>query len=349
MMQKILPQGWKEVELGEIFDFQKKSRIKAGEGSKKGQYKFFTSSDKQTKFINEYSQDGEYLIFATGGHAGIHYCNEKFATSTDCFIVKVDNQVLAKYVYYYLFSKIQLLEEGFKGAGLKHISKVYIQDIKLFYPEDKEAQKAIVSLLEKAEKAKEWRKKADDLTNGFLNSIFIEMFGDPLSNNKNYPTEKVEKLCNLVRGSSPRPKGDPRYYGGSIPRLMIKDLTRDGRIVTPKIDSLTEEGAKLSRFVKKNTVVLAVSGDVGATAILNVDACVHDGFVAFNELDKNKVNTNYFEFLLRLIKVSHAKRKVGAIFQNLTTTQIKEIDIPLPPKKEQERFSKIITSYNYLK
>jgi hypothetical protein len=41
-------------------------------------------------------------------------------------------------------------------------------------------------------------------------------------------TKSVGDLCNLVRGSSPRPKSDPSYYGGSIPRLMIEDITRDG-------------------------------------------------------------------------------------------------------------------------
>ena len=41
MKTKQLPEGWKEVALGEIFEFQKKSKIKAGDGSIKGKYKFF--------------------------------------------------------------------------------------------------------------------------------------------------------------------------------------------------------------------------------------------------------------------------------------------------------------------
>ena len=45
-MKTKLPEGWEEVELGKIFEFQKKSKIKAGDGSKEGKYKFFTSSDK---------------------------------------------------------------------------------------------------------------------------------------------------------------------------------------------------------------------------------------------------------------------------------------------------------------
>jgi len=59
---------------------------------------------------------------------------------------------------------------------------------------------------------------------------------------------KLGNLCDVVRGSSPRPKEDPRFYGGSVPRLMVADLTRDGRLATPRIDSLTEEGANFFDF-----------------------------------------------------------------------------------------------------
>lgn len=183
---KKLPEGWKEIELGDVFDFQAKSKIQAGEGSSEGKYKFFTSSDVQSKFINEAIFDGEYLIFSTGGSAGVHYCNEKFSTSTDCFIVKVNDILLAKYVYYYLFTNIHLLEAGFKGAGLKHISKDYIRKIRMMFPEKKETQQKIVSILEKAEQAKEMRKQADELTKDFLKSVFMEMFGDPIKNNKKW-------------------------------------------------------------------------------------------------------------------------------------------------------------------
>ena len=54
--------------------------------------------------------------------------------------------------------------------------------------------------------------------------------------------KKVRDVCELVRGSSPRPKADPLYYGGNVPRLMVADVTRDGMFVTPQIDFLTEEG-----------------------------------------------------------------------------------------------------------
>ena len=57
-----LPTEWKQITLGEIFVFNKKSKIKAGEGKKDGKYKFFTSSEIQNKFIDKAIFDGESLI-----------------------------------------------------------------------------------------------------------------------------------------------------------------------------------------------------------------------------------------------------------------------------------------------
>ena len=100
---------------------------------------------------------------------------------------------------------------------------------------------------------------------------------------KNWCECLLGDVVNIFRGASPRPKGDPRYYGGSIPRLLIEDLTRDGKYAIPRIDFLTEEGAKKSRLLPKDSLVMSCSGTkVGIIGFLGVDACIHDGFFGFN-------------------------------------------------------------------
>lgn len=154
---------------------------------------------------------------------------------------------------------------------------------------------------------------------------------------KNWQLVNLGELCEVVRGSSPRPQGDKRYYGGNVPRLMVADLTRDGMYVTPKIDFLTEEGAKLSRPMKKGEVVIAVSGNPGLPAILAVDACIHDGFVGLRHLDENRVDTKFLYYLLWITKDEQSANATGAIFRNLTTDQVRAIKIPLPLVIEEQR------------
>ena len=118
---------------------------------------------------------------------------------------------------------------------------------------------------------------------------------------------------------------------------MIADITRDGMIVTPQIDSLTEEGARKSRPMSAGSVVMAVSGAVGLPAILAVDACIHDGFVGFRNLDKN-ILPEFFYWFLSVNREINRAQGTGAIWVNLTTDQVKRFSVPVPPLSLQKHF-----------
>ena len=93
----------KKVSFGDLFEFQKKSTIKAGDGLplNQGAYPLYTSSNSLKKSYNEFLFDDRSLIFGTGGSASVHYCKERFAVSTDCFVVKAINEeeLCLKYIY----------------------------------------------------------------------------------------------------------------------------------------------------------------------------------------------------------------------------------------------------------
>lgn len=152
---------------------------------------------------------------------------------------------------------------------------------------------------------------------------------------ENWEVAKLDDLCEIVRGSSPRPRSNPKFYGGNIPRLMVADVTRDGMYVTPQIDTLTEEGAKQSRPMKKGDLVMAVSGQPGLCGILTIDACIHDGFAGFRNLNNEKIMTEFAYHYLMSQREANDSQSVGAIFKNLNTDQLRRLEIPLPPLEVQ--------------
>jgi type I restriction enzyme S subunit len=160
----------------------------------------------------------------------------------------------------------------------------------------------------------------------------------------NWQVTTIGNIATVVRGASPRPQGDPRYYGGNVPRLMGRDVSRDGKYVTPKMDFLTEEGAKKSRFVTAGALTMICSGDVGVPSILAVDACVHDGFLAFPEISDNCDKDFLFYIFDSLHAKFHKSATHGGIFTNLTTTIIKDFKIPLPPLDEQQRIAEALST-----
>ena len=182
------------VNLGEIFEYLPKSKFKAGDGKERGKYKFFTSSNVQNKFIDEFVYDGEYLIFGTGGKASINYCKGKFATSTDNFVVKVSKDFNAKLIYLYFKNDMEKLERGFKGASIKHISKEYINQ--LVIPQyDYLKQLDIVKQIDTVQEIIDTREKQIEQLDDLIKSQFVEMFG-----NDNCLTYKWKEVFNTTTG-----------------------------------------------------------------------------------------------------------------------------------------------------
>lgn len=164
----------------------------------------------------------------------------------------------------------------------------------------------------------------------------VENYRPQIAVDPEWPMVKVGSLAEIVRGSSPRPKGDPDYYGGPIPRLMVADITRDGMYATPQIDSLTHKGAKKSRPMKKGDVIITVSGNPGLPTILAKDACIHDGFVGLRHLKNDLALPAYLYFNLLAQHEIHGSQSVGAVFKNLTTHQIRDFEILLPSIETQQ-------------
>ena len=157
---------------------------------------------------------------------------------------------------------------------------------------------------------------------------------------------QLQEVVRVFRGASPRPKGDPRYYGGNIPRVLIEDVTRDGKYVYPCIDSLTEEGAKKSRLLPKGSVVLSCSGTrVAIPGILAIPACIHDGFFGFDDYKELAPEYLYYFFSL-LHEKMQSSATTGGVFNNLTTQIMKEMYIHLPPQKEQVEIVKILNQWD---
>ena len=132
---------------------------------------------------------------------------------------------------------------------------------------------------------------------------------------------KLGDVLQVIRGASPRPKGDPRYFGGDIPWIKISDITKEkGKHISITKDHVTEDGAQKSRFLQAGTLILSNSGTVCVPKILAVDGCIHDGFVAFPELpDKFDILYLYYFFDKIRPQIINENRQ-GITQVNLNTT-----------------------------
>lgn len=148
---------------------------------------------------------------------------------------------------------------------------------------------------------------------------------------------RLGEIAEVVRGGSPRPAGDPRFYDGHIPFLKVGDVTRSsGKMVEGWTATIKEAGLHKTRLVKGRTVLLTNSGaTLGVPAICDFETTFNDGIAAFINLSKFV----YDEYLhLYLVHLSDWFLNVAAQGQgqpNLNIDIIRSTWMPLPPMQEQ--------------
>ena len=156
----------------------------------------------------------------------------------------------------------------------------------------------------------------------------------------------------VVRGGSPRPAGDPRYFNGNfIPWLTVAALTNISEnqlCVTETVGFLTEEGAKHSRTLESGTLIVANSGaTLGVAKILGMQCCANDGIAAvINHRAGNR------EFVCHYInsRTKHLRDVVatGNGQPNLNTKLIREMKIPFPSANEQRAIAAALSDVDAL-
>lgn len=153
---------------------------------------------------------------------------------------------------------------------------------------------------------------------------------------------RLGEISNIQRGSSPRPKGDSRYFAKSQTSfnwITISDISSfcEGNKLKQTKEHLTEEGSKHSRFVDENEFIIAVSGSTtGKCCLTGIDGYIYDGLAVVKQINKNLPSEflmNYMTYLYAHINNS----KSGASFPNINTDFLNNLIYPLPPLHEQDQ------------
>src|SRR4051812_29211724 len=104
-------------------------------------------------------------------------------------------------------------------------------------------------------------------------------------------TVRLGDMCDICRGSSPRPIADQRYFdAGTIPWIKIADATKSGKYLYSTKEHVNEFGASFSRLLPRHSLIIAASGTLGYPQFLGVAGCAHDGWLIpsnFRGLDKH--------------------------------------------------------------
>lgn len=257
--------------------------------------------------------------------------------------VRLNPQIADSMFYYYYFksfnSPIKAIIQHCVQAGIKasDLEKLFVAVPPL------EIQKKIAGILskidDKIEENNHINKNLEQQAQALFKSWFLDYEPWDGSVPNSWNSGKLGDFAEIKRGGSPRPIQE--YLSDSGLRwLKISDVTS---LQTPFIidikDHIIEAGLRKTVFLKAGSLVLSNSATPGIPKILDVDSCIHDGWLYFPE---SKFSKEYLYLYFKYIRQQLVNLSNGSVFNNLKTDILKEYPTILPDKETLRRFDDIV-------
>ena len=304
--------------------------------------------DKKKVSKEQYLQNGDILICASSGSKQLVGKAATFNLDMPCTFgafCKVIRPLsdIAEYISVFFQSNIyrQRISEVALGANINNIRNEHIDFIEIPVGTEHEITKVvqtIQSLQIIIEKRKQELQKLDDL----IKARFVEMFGDPESNEK-YPQIAIKDLTDVISGGTPDRKKNEYWENGTVPWVKTTEL-QNNKINTVE-ECITEKGLYESsaKVVPENTVLIAMYGQGktrGMTAILEIPASTNQACACV--LPCEEVEPKY---LWQYMIMSYDRLRnlaQGGNQPNLNGKMIKSFSVLVPPKELQSHFVQFV-------
>ena len=341
------------INLGEIVKI-KTGKLDANVSSENGKYPFFTCS-KDPLTIDTYSYDIECILVAGNGDLNVKYYNGKFDAYQRTYILEVCNKEIynTKYVYYFMCKYIEILRNEAIGGVIKYIKLNNLTQAKIPIV-DIGKQKEIVNIISYVENIINLKKKQIIKLDELIKSQFVEMFGDPILNEKNWDIKSLKDISNKICSGS-TPKGGDRVYVKSGVEFYRSQNVWKNKIEQDDIAYIDEETHNLMRktSLKHNDLLITKTGRINTENSSLGRTAIYEG-------KNDKANINGHVYLIRLnnkechqyilrILISDQYREyirgvcVGGIDKRqLNKKHIEEFPIIYPPIELQNQFAEFV-------
>ncbi|MEL7665007.1 MAG: restriction endonuclease subunit S [Methanosarcina mazei] len=270
--------------------------------------------------------------------------------STEFHVIRFKKNAYNKFFFFYLIQK-RIREHAAMNmtgsAGQKRVPATFLKNLLVPLP-PLETQQKIVSILEKAEETRKLRAQADELTQKLLQSVFLEMFGDPVKNSREWKLHKLGEIGNWTSGGTPS-RSKPEYFHGEIPWFTAGELN-DSYVYGSK-EKITKEALNSSsaKLFPAGTMLIGMY-DTAAfkMGILKNPASSNQACAAFSP-KVEVINTLFALYLFKEMKDSFLSQRRGIRQKNLSQSIIKKFEVPVPPIELQKQFADMVQKIDQIK
>ncbi|GAA0122292.1 restriction endonuclease subunit S [Clostridium faecium] len=263
-------------------------------------------------------------------------------------IVHNEKIISSKYLAYVFKVNKQRLEAISNAPVVPIINKTQFSEFEVYIHEKKEIQQKIVYILDKAQSLIDKRKTQIEALDELVKSRFIEMFGDPVLNTKNWDMKILSEVGSLGRGvSKHRPRNAPELLGGDYPLIQTGDVANAVLYIKEYNSTYSELGLKQSKLWEKGTLCITIAANIAKTGILTFDACFPDSVVGFVAGDKtNNIFMYYWFSLFQKLLEDQAPESAQ---KNINLKILGGLKVIVPPIELQNQFADFVKQVDKLK
>ena len=247
-----------------------------------------------------------------------------------------------QYLLYYLksnvtLSRIRAVASGSVRDNLK-LSMLYEFPIDLI---SLDQQYEVVSILNAVQKIIDLYQKELSGLDELVRARFVEMFGDPVVNDRKWEIRYFGDLGELKRGKSKhRPRNDPILLGGKYPLIQTGDVTNSNTYIKSYTSTYSEEGLKQSKMWKKGTLCITIAANIAESAILTFDACFPDSVVGFTP--NGEVISLFIHYWLSFLQPILEENAPAVAQKNLNVATLEKVGVIVPPLELQNQFASFV-------
>ena len=262
------------------------------------------------------------------------YCNQGFKN----FICS--NEINNEYLYYFLKSRKNFLNNIGRGATFKEISKSIISNIEIILP-SYDVQCTQTQNLKKIDNLIYLRKKVIKEYQLLVKSRFNEMFGDPVLNEMGWEKHALKEFGIWKSGGTPK-RNEEDFFGGHIPWITSGEL--EHKYIDDSFEKITEKAIECSsaKIIEKGSLLLGMYDTAGLKSSINTKVMSCNQAIAFAKLDDKITNTIYVYYVIQNLRSMLLNQQRGVRQKNFNLSMIKNIAIPLPPLSLQNEFADFV-------
>ena len=234
-----------------------------------------------------------------------------------------------------------------KTTGIQNLQKKTYFSKDIIVPTISE-QNRIVEYLDKIQLAIDKKKKQLVNLDELSTSRFLEMFGDPVINEKGWNLKTLPELGEFGRGvSKHRPRNAPELLGGKYPLIQTGDVANASLYISHYEATYSEKGYIQSKMWKAGTLCITIAANIAKTAILTFDSCFPDSVVGFtpNEATNSLFINYWFLFFQKILE----EQAPGVAQKNINLQVLSKLKIIAPEKRLQDDFANYVNKIELAK